>query len=105
MGLTSIDIDVCRVLCYIEPMTRTATLTRISDKLSTFDDERLAVVAEIVESMDEEQKGLRQLSARELGLLEQSRRDFAAGRSFDHEEIVAMLDERLAERGVPKSTP
>lgn len=47
---------------------------------------------------------VRHLTPRELDLLARSKADFAAGRSHSHDEIKAMLDERLAARGVPKST-
>ena len=45
----------------------------------------------------------RPLSGRELALLEQSKADFAAGRSYSHAEMIALLDEELARLGVPKS--
>ena len=86
-------------------MTRTATLAKITTKLASFDDERLAAVADIVQSMDDADAPVRPLSPRELALVEQSKRDFAEGRTLSHDEVVALLDQRLAARGVPKSVP
>ena len=85
-------------------MTRTETIARITSTLSSFDDERLSEVAEIVQNMEAPPPPLRKLSERERGLLEQSKADFAAGRTYSHEEIIAMLDDRLALRGVARST-
>ena len=85
-------------------MTRTDAITMITAKLAAFDDARVLAVADIVKSMDEIEQPLRQLSSRERALLEQSKADFAAGRSYSLEESIAMLDERLAPLGVPKST-
>jgi hypothetical protein len=84
-------------------MSRFATLTAISTKLAAFDDERLAIVADIVQSMDEVNGPVRLLSLREQELVEQSKQDFAEGRTLSHEQVVALLDQRLAARGVPKS--
>jgi hypothetical protein len=86
-------------------MTRSATLTEITTKLASFDDERLAVVADIVKSMDEPNGLVRPLSPREQALVDTSKQDFAAGRAFSHDEVVALLDQHLAARGVPKSAP
>lgn len=85
-------------------MTRSATLATITSKLASFDDERLAVVADIVQAMDDANVPVRPLSPREHALVIQSKRDFAEGRTLTHADVVALLDQRLADRGVPKST-
>jgi hypothetical protein len=85
-------------------MTRIATLAKITAKLASLDDERLAVLADIVQSMDDAEPPVRPLSSRERDLVEQSKRDFAEGRTLTHDEVVALLDQRLAAIGVPKST-
>ncbi len=86
-------------------MSRTATLETITLKLESFDDERLAIVADIVQSLDSVDALVRPLSPREHALVDQSKRDFAEGRTLSHDEVVALLDKRLAARGVPKTAP
>lgn len=76
----------------------------IATKLASFDDQRVLAVAGIVQSMDDAEGTLRQLSARKSALLEQSKQDFSNGQTYSHAELTAMLDERLALRGVPKAT-
>ena len=78
-------------------------MARITSTLSSFDDERLSEVAEIVQNMEAPLPPLRKLSERERGLLEQSKADFAAGRTTTLEESIAFVDEYLARFGVPKS--
>jgi hypothetical protein len=85
-------------------MTRTATFATITSKLASFDDERLAVVADIVQALDSADALVRPLSPRERALVERSKQDFAEGYSLSHYEVVELLDERLAARGMPKST-
>ena len=88
-------------------MNREEAIAIITSQLASLDDESVEAVAGIVKSMAGEPAdgGLpRALTARELELIEQSKEDFRAGRTYSHEEIVAMLDERLAPLGVPKST-
>ena len=84
-------------------MTRDQVIATINAKLATLDDARLQAVLEIVHASQDEAAPLRQLSARERTLLAQSKADFAAGRSYAHDEMVAMMDERLESLGVPKS--
>jgi hypothetical protein len=92
--------------CYGLVMTRTEAIAKISEKLASFDDERVQTVAEIVVEMDElSATPIRALSERESTLLAQSKADFAAGRSYSHEEAIEMLDDLLAPLGVPRSRP
>ena len=84
-------------------MTRTEAMTMIEARLSSFDDDRVITVAEIVEQLDNT-KLTRRLSAREQELLRQARADFAEGRTYSHEEMVALIDADLAPFGVPRST-
>ncbi len=84
-------------------MTRAQAIAVIHAKLATLDDARVQAAAEIIGDLAAAASPVRVLSPRELSLLAQSKADFAAGRSYSHDEITAMLDERLALRGVPKS--
>ena len=85
-------------------MTRTEAIATINAKLASLDDERVLTVAEIVDDITAGDSPLRQLTARELALIEQSKEDFKTGRSYSHDQMIAMLDARLAPLGVPKST-
>ena len=83
-------------------MTRMQTIELITAKLATLDDERLQAVAQMISSLDEEESVLpRELTPRELALIEQSREDFKAGRTLTLEEARARTDEFLAKHGVP----
>ena len=86
-------------------MTRTEAIAIITAKLASFDDEQVSTLADIAQDMDAEANWpVRQLSPRELSLLEQSKADFAAGRSTSLEEGFAQIDARLAERAAQTST-
>ena len=74
-------------------MTRTEAIAVINAKLAALDDERLQTVAEIVDDIAADTGPVRDLSARELALLEQSKADFAAGRTYSVEEVRAHSDE------------
>ena len=83
-------------------MTRTEAIATITRKLATFDDERVQAVAEIVDDMDELPAApLRPLSDREAGLLAQSKADFAAGRSYSMDEVIAHTKAVLGPLGLP----
>jgi hypothetical protein len=83
-------------------MTRSEAIATIARKLATFDDERVRAVADIVEDMDVVPAApLRPLSAREAGLLAQSKADFSAGRSYSMDEVIAHTDAVLGPFGVP----
>ncbi len=85
-------------------MTRAQAISIITARIAELDDEAVQAVADLVQSMPHAEPPLRALSDRERTLLARSKADFAAGRSYSHEEMVAMIDERLALHGVPKST-
>ena len=80
-------------MCYLNTMTRDEAIATINTQLAHADDE--TVEAEYVRSLSEA-KPLRALSERERGLLEQSRRDFEAGRTYTIEEFMARTDDLLA---------
>ena len=85
-------------------MTRTEAIAVIYSKLASLDDEQVSTLAGIAEDMDAEANWpLRGLSRRELSLVEQSKADFAAGRTYSVDEVKAMLDDELAPLGVPRS--
>ena len=84
-------------------MTRTEAIAIITAKLADLDDARVQTVADIVQSMQDDVKPLRQLSARESALLDKSKADFSADRTYTIEESKAFADEHLARLGVPKS--
>jgi hypothetical protein len=87
-------------------MIRVEAIATITRKLASFDNERVLTVASIVAEMDEPPAPpLRALSERETALLAQSKADFAAGRSYSHEEAIEMIDDLLAPLGVPRSRP
>jgi hypothetical protein len=78
-------------------MTRTEAIASITRKLASFDDERVQAVAEIVAEMDAPTaKPFRALSNREAALLEQSKADFAEGRTVTLEESRARTDALFA---------
>ena len=88
-------------------MTRTQSIALITSRLADLDkldDARLEAIAEALQSTDHDATPLRELSAREVTLLEQSKADFAAGRSYSLDQIKTMLDDELAPHGVPRST-
>lgn len=83
-------------------MTRTETIATITAKLASLDDEQLRAVVEIVDAGTTE-RAVRQLTARELALLEQSKADFAAGRTLTVAEARARTDAHLAARRALRS--
>ncbi len=85
-------------------MTRKEAIAIVTAKLPALDDDGVLAVADMVQAMDKDQPPLRKLTPRALALIEQSKEDFKAGRTFSHDEMVEMLDDRLALLGVPKST-
>ena len=85
-------------------MTRTEAIAIITEKLSSFDDERVMAVAGIVEDLAQDDDQLRDLTPGELALIEQSKDDFKHGRTYSLAEARAMTDAFLAPLGVPKST-
>ena len=87
-------------------MTRIEAISIITAKLADLDkldDAVLAAVAEALQKGSFGHKPLRALSAHELGLLQQSKADFAAGSSYSLAEFKTKLDDELAPLGVPRS--
>lgn len=73
-------------------MTRTEAIAVINAKLAALDDDRVLTVAEIVGEIATEPVSIRQLTPRELALLEQSKADFAAGRTYTTDEVRTHSD-------------
>lgn len=85
-------------------MTRTEAIAIIERALPIADETTLAAAAALLQSAQAEPSILpRLLTARELELIEQSKADFAAGRTMSSAEARASIDESLAALGVPKS--
>ena len=86
-------------------MTRIEAIAIIEKALPVADEATLAAVAALLQSAQAEPSILpRALTPRELQLIEQSKADFAAGRTLTSREARASIDEALAALGVPKST-
>ena len=79
-------------------MTRKEAIAIIEQSLSTADEQTLEAAAELFRRAAG--PSTRALSARELALLQQSKADFAAGRTLSFDELIASLDEHLAPLGV-----
>lgn len=87
-------------------MTRAQAIAIIEKVLPTADEATLSAVIELLHDASAGISVLpRELTARELALIEQSREDFKAGRVYSTAEVRAYLDEVLAPLGVPKSKP
>ncbi len=85
-------------------MTRTEAIAIIEKALPVADEATLAAAAELLQSAQAEPSVLsRALTSRELELIEQSKADFAAGRTLTSVEARASIDDALAALGVPKS--
>ena len=67
---------------YHAAMTKMETIAKISAELAHLDEDGLQDVVGYIESLQIAAMPLRQLSERELGLLAQSKADFAAGRTL-----------------------
>ena len=76
-------------------MNRAEAIATINAQLADADDETVEAVAEFVKSLSEARPP-RQLSERERGLLEQSRRDFENGDTLTLEESRARTDALFA---------
>lgn len=77
---------------YIAEMTRSEAIAVINAKLAALDDERVLTIAGIVDDIAAGVGSVRDLTPRELALLEQSKADFAAGRTYSVDEIRAHSD-------------
>lgn len=73
-------------------MTRTEAIAFITAKLALLDDERVLTIAETFDDIAADASPVRQLTQRELDLLEQSKADFAAGRTYSLDEVRAHSD-------------
>ncbi|MFA5949390.1 MAG: hypothetical protein WC807_03820 [Hyphomicrobium sp.] len=74
-------------------MTRAEAVALITWELETLYDERVRKLAEIVHEMAAGAGGLtRELSPAELELLEQSKEDFKAGRTYSWEEYTREMN-------------
>lgn len=82
---------------YHAAMTKMETIAKISAELAHLDEDGLQDVAGYIESLQIAAMPLRQLSERELGLLAQSKADFAAGRTLTLEEVKSRLDEKFGQ--------
>lgn len=71
-------------------MTRLEAIAAINAKLAALDDARVLTVAEMID--DIATATVRPLTARELALIEQSKEDFAAGRTYSVDEVRAHSD-------------
>jgi hypothetical protein len=79
-------------------MTRTEAIAIIETALLTADDARLAAAAEILQQPAGDSVLPRPLTPRELALVEQSKQDFADGRSTSAAESRAYVEAALADR-------
>lgn len=80
-------------------MTRQETIAVINAHLATASEETVRSVAAQLESALAGESSLpRALTPRELALIEQSKADFAEGRTFSPDELQAYLDAAAAER-------
>jgi hypothetical protein len=79
-------------------MTRAQAIAAINAKLSSLDDDGVMAVASIVEDIAADGDLPRALTARELALIEQSKEDFKAGRTYTVAESRAYIDEALDRR-------
>ena len=80
-------------------MSRTEAIAVINAQLASLDDERVLTVAGIVADIAAVNTGtIRPLTARELALVEQSKADFAAGRTSSLEESMTYVSAELARR-------
>ena len=80
-------------------MTRAQAIAVITQRLASADDETLQSVADMLQSANARESVLpRPLTPRELALIEQSKADFAEGRTYTPDEARAYVTARLAER-------
>jgi len=78
-------------------MTRTEAMAIITAALPVLDDERIATVAGIVQSLVEPTPFvLRDLTADELAAIERSKEDFTAGRTYTPEQYKDEMDTFMA---------
>lgn len=79
-------------------MTRTEAIATITSQLGRLDDTSISTVAEIVAELASAAEPVRQLTPRERALVEQSKADFAAGRTSSLTQSEAFVEAELARR-------
>jgi hypothetical protein len=80
-------------------MTRAEAIAIIEQSLPSADEAILPAAAELFQAARSEPSSLpRELTARELALVEQSKEDFRTGRTYTLTEARAYIDEALARR-------
>ena len=90
-------------------MNREDAIAIITSQLASLDDEEVQTVADMVQSMADEVPEStesvlpRELTARELALIEQSKEDFRLGRTYSSDEARAITSDFLAKLGVARS--
>ena len=84
-------------------MTRNQAIAIITERLASLDDARVQTVADIVQSMADESVLPREMTARELALIEQSKEDFKTGRTYTLDEMDTYLDAAAAKRALTRS--
>ena len=77
---------------YNSVMTRSEAIAVITAKLAALDDARVLTVAEMIGDIGAGTGAVRPLTAREMGLLEQSKEDFAVGRTYSVDDVRAHTD-------------
>lgn len=77
-------------------MTRRETISSITSRLATADDETLAAIADVLAGTTGDSKLPRPLTKREIELIQQSKTDFAVGDSLTSDQLAARLDEAAA---------
>jgi hypothetical protein len=91
-------------ICYFPGMTRQDIIAHITSQLADLDDEAVQVVAAMVANMAAPSPPIRDLTERELALIEEAKADFREGRTYSPEEALAYIDEQLAMRRARRSS-
>lgn len=76
-------------------MTRSEAIAIITDKLAALDDAGVLTVADIVQDLANPDDDVRELTPRELALIDQSKDDFKSGRTYSLDEARAHSDALL----------
>ena len=80
-------------------MTRTQAIAIITERLASATDETVQSVVDMLQSTEPRDSVLpRPLTPRELALIEQSKADFAEGRTLSPDELHAFLDAAADQR-------
>ena len=86
-------------------MTRSEAIAIIERSLASADEAALNAAAELLQAASSAESILpRELTARELARIAQSKEDFRLGRTLSSAEVRTSIDEALASLGAPKST-